>query len=369
MDSPNDIDSMVTLTIHAVSKRASSSMFANGRNQVPIEIKAKAVNKHNRVLHFSRDTWTQILNLRFAESDEKLSRDGKSGWCFTSTENEFSREIGMNSMSSNIWMQLHADDSITVIMYVYTTSINTKRIAVSVDLANGKHITTADNAAGAETMSVTIVSNSEKVYNTKDLLVAKAPNLNPKKKVLAVVLHEKVNGYGVGKTYKYNVNFECHYDNYYVNIPYGIERCEVHGYGDEEQNKWICNYDSEHDNQHMIVAHRFRDENGHEESDEFGFTNTKSFALDTSYSTRFYTDTFDLTQNVTFNEHSRQVCFTQMTFETGADGVWIIPDNVGLDKPPFSFDTWFELFDIYGNHGKFSVGFTDDHKSIKFSNR
>lgn len=73
-DNPNDIDSLSTLKIEAVSGNLSPSIYANGRNQLPIQITAKAVNKDGNPLKFSNETWISILNLRFAESDKKLNR-------------------------------------------------------------------------------------------------------------------------------------------------------------------------------------------------------------------------------------------------------------------------------------------------------
>lgn len=154
-DNPNDIDSLSTLKIKAVSGNLSPSIYANGRNQLPIQITVKAVNKAGNPLKFSNETWISILNLRFAESDKKLNRKGSSGWCFTEVENEYSKEIQPGSHRSKRFLS-DEDGKAIIILYVYTDDTNTKRIAVSVDTDNGKHFTTADSPSGAEEMSVTI---------------------------------------------------------------------------------------------------------------------------------------------------------------------------------------------------------------------
>ncbi|QLK87601.1 hypothetical protein E3U36_04565 [Arsenophonus endosymbiont of Aphis craccivora] len=166
-DNPNDIDILSTLKIQAVSGNLSPSIYANGRNQLPIEITAKAVNKDGNPLKFSNETWISILNLCFAESDKKLSSKGNSGWCFTEVENEYSVELQPGSHRSKR-LTTGEDGTAIIILYVYTDGINTKRIAVSVDTDNGKHFTTADIPSGAEKMYLTIISHPKINYSNRN---------------------------------------------------------------------------------------------------------------------------------------------------------------------------------------------------------
>lgn len=111
-------------------------------------------------LNFSNDEWVHILNLRHAESGEKLTRQGSSGWSFTSNENAYAREIAgsttADGSSFTPAVRLSVSGSTLIKLYIYTDDVNTKRIAVSIDTDNGKHFTTADNATGAEKSSVTV---------------------------------------------------------------------------------------------------------------------------------------------------------------------------------------------------------------------
>lgn len=157
-DSPEDITS-VDLTIRAVSGNVNPAIYANGRNQLPVEIIAKAMKLDptthtNIVLKFSQETWIHILNLRHAESDEKLTWLGSAGWCYTNTKNEYSREIiTENNLTEPRYME-PGDELMT--FYVHSDDISMKRIAVSIDTDGGKHFTTADRAAGAERCSVSV---------------------------------------------------------------------------------------------------------------------------------------------------------------------------------------------------------------------
>lgn len=173
-DNPNDIEH-VELTIQTVSGRSSSVIYANGRNQLPVEIIAKATKKNDDdddvVLNFSDETWLHIVNLRLAESDEKLNWHGSSGWCFTATENDFSREVQTGAVKDLIPSESTtlSDGSKQIFMYVYTYNNESKRIAVSIDTDNGKHFTTADAATGAEKMSVSVNTLFSRDYTTADI--------------------------------------------------------------------------------------------------------------------------------------------------------------------------------------------------------
>ena len=173
-DNPDDIEN-VELTIQTVSGHNSPIIYANGRNQLPVEIIGKAFKKNDEgddvVLNFSDETWTHILNLRHAESDEKLNWHGNSGWCFTTTENEFSREVQTGEVQD--WLPSErtalSDGSKQIIMYVYTFNNESRRIAVSIDTDNGKHFTTADASSGAEKMSVSVSTLFSRDYTTADI--------------------------------------------------------------------------------------------------------------------------------------------------------------------------------------------------------
>lgn len=173
-DDPNDIDS-VELTIQSGSGHNSPVIYANGRNQLPVEVIAKAFKKNDDgddvVLNFSDETWNHILNLRHAESDEKLNWHGNSGWCFTTTENDFSREVQTGEVQD--WLPSErtalSDGSKQIIMYVYTFNNESRRIAVSIDTDNGKHFTTADASSGAEKMSVSVSTLFSRDYTTADI--------------------------------------------------------------------------------------------------------------------------------------------------------------------------------------------------------
>lgn len=351
-DNPNDINSLSTLKIQAVSGNLSPSIYANGRNQLPIQITVKAVNKEGNPLKFSNEAWIHILNLRHAESDTKLSWQHRSGWCFTDVENQYSKEIQLGSHRSKRFLS-GEDGTAIIILYVYTDDINTKRIAVSVDTDNGKHFTTADIPSGTEKMSVTVGAIQKIIYR-KDMLTI-TPIYGLEKGVNKVI-------YSDGDKRE----FYCHYDNYYITIPLPILNIFTYNYGGGVRDeygkiypKWVCAYNTNDNDQHMIVAHPGDRKKG---TETFGFEGTATL-LGSGVGA-----IFDLTKKVTFNEHDNAACFTQIAFQTSK--AWRLNNGQDLNNfTPYGFDTWFELYDIYGNYGKFSVGFTDDNKYINITDR
>lgn len=188
-DSPEDITS-VDLTIQTVSGNTNPVIYANGRNQLPVEVIAKAMKldpdtHQNIVLKFSQETWLHILNLRYASSDEKLPREGATGWSYTPTKNEYAREVITDGSLTGV-RYLESGDEL-MIFYVYTDDTSVERIAVSIDTDGGKHFTTADSAAGAEQSSVSVkaaapisYSNAQNLKIIQDDWVTKVNSLRYK---------------------------------------------------------------------------------------------------------------------------------------------------------------------------------------------
>lgn len=361
-DSPEDITS-VDLTIRAVSGNISPVIYANGRNQLPVEIIAKAmkldpVTRNNRVLKFSQETWLHILNLRYAESDEKLTWQGSKAWCYTHTKNDYTREV-INSGSITEPRYMEPGDEL-VTLYVYTDDSNIKRIAVSIDTDGGKHFTTADNASGAEKCSVPVRAISPQIYRTSDLLQDTVTNLG----VTQVLCH-----YSSEDT-KWSKKIDAHYDNYYFSVSRKIMNYTIsHDAKADDRFPQRCAIywrDDNHD-QHILI------ENPSDTQSErvtLGFNGKAQWqeALSISRSTGIY----DLFQTSQFNERPTTVCWTHLVFS--ASQSWIIPDGTELhvnDTDLYNFDTkpWFEFYDLYGNYGAFNIRYNSAVKKLEVDQR
>lgn len=228
-DTPDDITS-VDLTIRAVSGNLSTVIYANGRNQLPVEIIAKAMKENpdgsETILKFTTETWLHILNLRHAESDEKLSKQGNTGWCFTSSVNEYSREVPTGNSATEARYREPGDKLIQ--LYVYTDDISTKRIAVSIDTDGGRHFTTADNASGAERCSVNVraiqpvdYSNVQNLKIIQDDWVTKISPLKYKDQEKAIIWANEHEG-GFIRRRKFAIVTTNGYTITHKNVPPGL---------------------------------------------------------------------------------------------------------------------------------------------------
>lgn len=228
-DSPDDITS-VDLTIRAVSGNPNPVIYANGRNQLPVEIIAKAMKENpdgsETILKFTAKTWLHILNLRHAESDEKLIRQGSAGWCFTASANDYSREV-INGHSLTEPRYMEPGDELMA-LYIYTDDISTRRIAVSIDTDNGKHFTTADNASGAERCSVGVHAiqpiNYSNVQNLKiipDSWVTRISPLKYKDQEEGIIWANEHEG-GIIRRRKFAIVTSNGYPIIHKNVPPGL---------------------------------------------------------------------------------------------------------------------------------------------------
>ncbi|WP_157737594.1 hypothetical protein [Kosakonia cowanii] len=175
-DDPNDILS-VSMNIRTASGNISPTIFANGRNQLEVEVAVSAFKDEDQSqpMNFSDETWKSILSLRHAESDEVLNLNGGSEWCYSYIKNEYARELlSATNAGGEHYTQNKSDsdnNSKIIIMYVYTYDVNFKRISVALDTSNGKHFTTSDISTTVETSSVSVKSIQALSYNNGDNIV------------------------------------------------------------------------------------------------------------------------------------------------------------------------------------------------------
>lgn len=164
-ESSEDIEFLDTLTIQTISGNRFPKIYANGLNQLPIQISVKAAKKDGTIVRLTPEEWIDALSLCFTENDEKLKKDEtNAGWCSTIHKNDYSVEI---QGTSNNEIKPSADDgTFTLVMYIYTNIVESRRISVCVDI-NAKHFTTADPPKGAETMAITVQAIQAIDYSDK----------------------------------------------------------------------------------------------------------------------------------------------------------------------------------------------------------
>jgi len=328
-------------------------LFANGLNQVEVEVTIKLHDKKNDPwIPSNVKDWIYFCDF---ESGETIN----STWTVSEQANDYTRHVGgvQAELSSDV---TKASDVVLISKYLSSSERDSRIIfAVGINIPGiGKFDTSrfgtdtinGQGGSGSKFNSpskLNLASRPEIRYTPANTNIDKTLNLEESKNEAF---------YDVGITF--TKTFKCNYDNYYISLDNGIRNANIHGYGSIDGNSaWISAHSSYHDDQHMIVAHPF---NFNDSSDrrQFGYVDRVHWSIGA------YCD-LHLQQDVTFNIHKESICFTQMTFLTG-DG-WEIPDNVGTKE--YHFDTWFEIWDYYGNYGKFNVKFTADHQFIDITSR
>ncbi|KAG4067229.1 hypothetical protein HA402_000220 [Bradysia odoriphaga] len=355
-DNPKDINE-VELKIKSVTGNPNPEIYANGRHQLPILIEAKAIARvqatgEDKILKFERDTWIHLLNLRYADTDEKLNWRGSSEWCYTQTPNEFSggfKDEGFVVTGSG---------SIIIKFFVYVYGVGSKRIAVSIDTDNGKHFTTADTAAGVEKMSLLVTAVSAVNYFRSDLNV-----VNIKSETIKAE-HVDDRDYQVQI-----ITLDHYYENYYIGFKsnVGIVKAEIHidGAGDEDR-KWIAVYQLDEDkNTHLIALHPF---DNIKKTAGIGFDNFGRVGAGGGLLFK----KLRLKQEITFNDRIGLFCLSYMFFKTNVDPNTVIGNLMAMGKndvDPFSLPSWFEIYDEHGNSGRFKVDFAEKNKSVEITDK
>ncbi|WP_168394393.1 hypothetical protein [Erwinia amylovora] len=362
-DSPEDITS-VDLTIQAASGNLSPVIYANGRNQLPIEIIAKATKENpdhsESVLHFSKETWIHILNLRHAESDEILTWQGNAGWCFTAVENDYSLEVLTKEYSVEPRYMEPGDTLIT--LYVYSGDISARRIAVSIDTDGGGHFTTADNSTVVERSSITVRALQPVSYLTSDLIQERVSELGKTR----VTMHY------TGDNVTWSKKFDGHYDNLYFSIKNKICNYTVNNYGkdgkvdisypERTSQYWVYNSD-----QHMLVANPSAFPEGESNNGFYGRASWNE-----TLSAYPSTATYDLFLDYKYNDRPKTICWTHFSF--AASDEWILPADIALhvndtDLQQYNLNPWFDFYDLYGNYGRFSIHYNSVSHEIEVSQK
>lgn len=362
-DSPEDITS-VDLTIRAVSGNIAPAIYANGRNQLPLEIIVKASKENadhtESVLQFSKNIWIHLLNLRHAESDTQLTRQGTTGWCFSATENDYSRELIAREYSAEPCHRQPGDTLIT--LYVYTDEISIMRIAASIDTDGGKHFSTADNSTVVERSSVAVRAFQPVSYLKEDIIQDRVTNQG---KTQAVMHYS-------GDNATWSKNFDAHYDNIYFSIKNKICHYGVYNYGADGQQDmnypakiaqyWVLNND-----QHMLIANSSDLPEGEGNN---GFYGRASWPE--TLSAHLSKAVYDLFLDYKYNDRPNTVCWTHLSFS--ASDEWILPKDMALhvndtELHQYNLNPWFDFYDLYGNYASFTIHYNPDSHEIEVDNK
>ncbi|QIU88445.1 hypothetical protein [Yokenella regensburgei] len=171
----------VELRIQSASGSNTPAIYANGLNRLDVEILAKAIMQDpdsgdDIVLNISEAEWLRHLTLTHAPTDDPLNKEGREGWCFSESSNEYTREIPgsitdeeADTVQNGRLNNSLASSLTSVSLYLYTYDVSAERISVALNLDDGRHFTTSDLSEGSEKMSVKINAITPINYNKAEL--------------------------------------------------------------------------------------------------------------------------------------------------------------------------------------------------------
>lgn len=352
----------------------SAQIYGNQRNQIGIEISVKILDQDDKIMPLFVDDLKDLVYLCDYETGVPLT----SPWYTSNDANDYTRPVitsNRTPTSTELFLnsEKKASDVAYITKYLWCSEacIN-KIIAVGINIPGTGNFDTSRN--GTDTIntkggkgngsifksghSLAITSLEEMVYNDTDLIFRNVSKKGRTEKTVQYVsiYFDQMRGL---QTLNYNRNYNCHYDNHYVTVENGIKNAKIYEYSEDDEDRWFYGHASENNNQHIIVVHPF---NTPKRTETFGFVKSKQWdgPIPGLNPIDNHTATFDLRQTVIYNEMENHLCFTHLFFQTSA--AWTLPDLIGLGG--YSYFTWFEFWDIYGNRGQFKLLFSNDHKSL-----
>ncbi|KAI0453888.1 hypothetical protein F5B21DRAFT_478203 [Xylaria acuta] len=341
----------------SASKSDEDSIFANGIMQVPVIVSIKAVDKTTRDRVTLSDS--ELSSIRLVDYDD-TSKELSDGWSYTTdVKTVFSNTLPAAAKASRLvaldQVQLQADANSgpqSKKYMVSTTKVENKSVAASIKQPDDETITT----------------HSE-TYNNHVTL----KGLSPIKYTLdnvSVVREDTDNGtYAFDWQGALNKSWETAYknwdqDNYYVSssTKYKFVKADLHdydstgrggGHPSDDRLKGVYSYHAA-DKKNLKLSFIW---------DFGGGSTTKAAGLlkeatvtdwgqQVGRRAHAYPD-------IKVNQKSNALCLTRLAIDC-PDEIW------GSNWS--NTNCGFTIYDEYGNSGKFSASFSDDHNLIKIKN-
>ncbi|TGO18044.1 hypothetical protein BPAE_0398g00070 [Botrytis paeoniae] len=299
-----------------------SALFANGVMQVAVEVDIKATVPGTSTPYTMTDAELEEIEL---VDDDLNALSG--GWSFSSTENDFNHTIPSSAQSDISVPELPSADVQTKTYWVSTSKTESKTVYASIQQPDGTVITT----------------HSDK-YDSKVELQGRQPTVY-------TLSNTNFENYEVDHDDKWR-QYNYFLSSKEQNQPF--KTCERHNYVGESDPivglrdcYWFARQ-KDKDNSHERRIQYFWDM-GPERIVTVGVTN--------------YKDGTPIPENpaptITINQKADAMCFTWLDITS--------PTHVYTTS--FWYDTWFIVWDVYGNSGEFTVDTGDNSDDIVIHER
>jgi hypothetical protein len=328
----------------------SDSLYANGRMQVPVIVSIKAIEKGTTKRFTLQDTdLSKIELIDYDDTTITLS----DGWSYTDQRSDlFANSLSASAATVNAAIGAETDDSPQSKKYwVSTTKVENKRVAARIKQPDGTTITTHSSKFDSH---VALMGKAPVVYTTDNVDFVREDTADGS---------YQFDWQSALPDRKWHTAYK-HWDqdNYFVSSRvHEFVKADIHDYdttgyasghpGDSRLKNCYDYYAPNNKNLKLSFIWDF----GAEATKTAGLYKEgliKDWGRVCGRKAYAYTD-------IKVNQKSNALCLTRLAIDC-PDTIWgsrWSNDNCG-----------FTLYDIYGNAGKFSASFSDDHNLIIIKN-
>ncbi|GLA10144.1 hypothetical protein AnigIFM60653_001787 [Aspergillus niger] len=319
-----------------VQNETKREIFANGKMQAQINVRIQALIYGTNTPYQLTESDLESLKLIDYSTKEELT--GK--WTYSRDEEEEFVHTMPGQQPSAAPVVPNADDSQTVVLWVSSAMLGDKRIAAQITELGEKPVIVT-TAGGSFDSSITIEAKQPITYTMSDVTVTREDTA-------AGYWYKEVRVKGVWTTYRYAWD----QDNYYVKsngypfVKVDREGVDIDGthYGEDDYFRDAFAYMGLGNDRDVSIF--FMPQMGGPSTSERGVYARNDYNKIYSYA------------EVTVNQKPNELCLTRLLFGNG----WVSWYS------NWQQDTWFTIYDQYGNPGYFSVK-TNGSNTISISTR
>ncbi|KAE8353322.1 hypothetical protein BDV28DRAFT_165011 [Aspergillus coremiiformis] len=334
---------MSTWEVTSFSVRSSTAsgtsdvLYANGRMQVPVIASIKAIDTKTNNRYQLTDAELQKIQL---VDYLNTSIEIKGTWFYSTVENEFAHSLGASAP-----VQAAPDDSAqSIYFWVSTTKVENKNIGARITQPDKTTVTTHSTSFDSR---VTLTGILPVSYTTDNITVRREDTANGKWQTVSKI------GWTVTSTQ--NLNWDQ--DNYYITMKdHPFLKADIHEYDATGKENGVVQ-DSRLKNcfGYYIVKRDLRLffiwNSGPEVTTTAGVFRSQLYGMYESTELRAYTD-------IKVNQIKNAFCLTRLWFSSQVD-LW---------GKTWSYDTWFVLYDTFGNSGAFYAK-QNSYNTIEIKNK
>ncbi|KAK2734630.1 hypothetical protein FQN57_001624 [Myotisia sp. PD_48] len=344
--------------------QSTDTLYANGRMQVQVIVLIYAVeideSKEEKQYHLSQAELDSIELVDYYYTNTQLTGD----WSYSNTYNGWYQTLEPAATATTTQAILKASSDSNVSQpktyWVTTTAVENKNIAARIKQPDGKVIT---SRSGMLDSHVTLTGKSPIIYTTDKITASQEDTSEG-----TYPFYWEIKGNELNLDVKKYENVHWDQKNYYIStVNHPLMKAEIHGYdsdGYQNGNQYSyrlmnCYAYSTPDKKNLKLYYIWK--YGSEARKVTGLRREESIENE-SWSIKLQAD---VEAFISVNQKPNALCLTRMAVDMYDFKVYQIEGFWGKE---WHYPCWFELWDVYGNSGKFSASFSENDNTIRIGN-